>query len=402
MLYVLLTWLLWPILWTLSRRLAVRRPGGATRFLVVQTAKIGDLVYATPLWRAIKATRPGARVTLLAHPVAAPLVATDDQLDAIHTVDAAALRGVAGKWRLARLIRRGRYEVALCLTPSLGLTVGLLWGLVPRVILLVPDVAGGTFRALARLAVRVSHRRGEPLSQAYARLAAAAGLTGDMRHRALPPTAEARGRAREFLQARGAPQGGILVGIAPAVGNPVKRWLPERVAALADRIVADGGARVVFIGSEADRGLVGAILERMAASSRAATIDAAGAFALQDLPALLSYLACLVGADSGPLHIAEAVGVPAVIIGGPADLDERDLRTPHILVQPDLPCVPCVSAFAAPYTCPLGHHRCIEDTPVAEVWAAVGTMLERLASRAPATVRGGGDAGQPVRQGRQP
>ena len=393
MVYVLLTYLCWPILWALARHRAARRPGGGTRFLIVQTAKIGDLVYATPLWSVIKTTHPDAQVTLLAHPAAAPLVASDGQLDAIHTVDAAGLRGLAGKWRLARLIRRGRYDVALCLTPSLGVAVGLLWGLVPRVVLLVPDVVGVTFRTVARLAWRVTHRRGEPLAQAYARLAAAAGVTGDMRRRTLLPSSEAGIRAQEFLEARGVLRGAVLVGIAPAAGNPVKQWLPERVAALAERIVADGTARVLFIGSEADRRLVSAILERMTASSRAGTIDAAGAFALQDLPALLSRLALLVSADSGPLHIAEAVGVPAVIIGGPADLRERDLRTEHILVQQDLPCVPCVSAFSAPYACPLHHHRCIEDTTVAEVWAAVGTMLEKLE---------GSDGGGLARQGRLP
>jgi ADP-heptose:LPS heptosyltransferase len=179
------------------------------------------------------------------------------------------------------------------------------------------------------------------------------------------------------------------VGIAPAAGNPVKQWLPERVAALAERIVADGSRRVLFIGSEADRRLVGAILECMGASSRAAIIDAAGAFALQDLPAFLSRLALLISADSGPLHIAEAVGVPAVIIGGPADLRERDLRTEHIVVQQNLPCVPCVSAFAAPYACPLQHHRCIQDTTVAQVWSAVNTMLEKLAFNAPSAVPDG-------------
>jgi len=386
LMYVLLTYLCWPILWALARRRAAHAPGGGTRFLIVQAAKIGDLVYATPLWRVIKATHPDAQVTLLAHPAAAPLVATDGQLDEIHTVDAAALRGLSGKWRLARLIRRDRYDVALCLTPSLGLAVGLLWGLVPRAVLLVPDAAGVTFRTLARLAVRVTHRRGEPLSQAYARLAAAAGVTGDMRHRTLLPPPEAGVRAQEFLEARRVPPGMVLVGIAPAAGNPVKQWLSERVAALAERIVADGNARVLLIGSEGDRELVGAILERMTASSRAAVIDAAGAFALQDLPALLSRLALLVSADSGPLHIAEAVGVPAVIIGGPADLRERDLRTEHIVVQQNLPCVPCVSAFAAPYTCPLQHHRCIEDTTVAEVWAAVRAILDRAEAALPLPV----------------
>ena len=85
-------------------------------------------------------------------------------------------------------------------------------------------------------------------------------------------------------------------------------------------------------------------------------------------------------ADSGPLHIAEAVGVPAVIIGGPADLRERDLRTAHTLVQKDLPCLPCVSAFEAPYACPLGHHRCLVDTEVGEVWVAVRAMLDRVAA----------------------
>ncbi len=365
------------------RRRAASGPGRAERFLVVQTAKIGDLVYATPLWRAIKAACPDAQVTLLAHPAAAPLVAADGRLEAILTVDAAALRGLAGKRRLARLIRRGRYDVALCLTPSLGLAVGLLWGLVPRIVLLVPDPAGVTFRILARLAIRVGHRRGEPLAQAYARLVAAAGVGGDMRVRTLVPPSGAEARAMDVLQSHGVGRETVLVGIAPATGNPVKQWPPGRFAALADRIAGDGRARVVFIGSAADRSLVGAILKRMAESSRAASVDAAGAVTLQELPALLSRLTLVVSADSGPLHIAEAVGVPAVIVGGPADLRERDLRTPHILVQPDLPCVPCVSAFAAPYACPLRHHRCVGDTTVGEVWAAVATLLEKRGERRP-------------------
>ncbi|HEY7678029.1 MAG TPA: glycosyltransferase family 9 protein [Candidatus Methylomirabilis sp.] len=373
MFYVLLTYLAWPGL-----RLLARRRGGARvpeRFLVVQTAKIGDLVYATPLWRAIRAAHPGAHVALLAHPAAAALAEHDGALDAVHTVDAAALRGLAGKWRLARLVRGGRYDVALCLTPALGLALGLLWGLVPRVALLVPDVAGATFRCLARLGARAAHRRGEPLSAAYGRMAAAAGIAGDMRARALAPAPGAEGRVREFLASRGVPPGTALVGIAPAAGNPVKQWLPDRVAALADRVSARAGARVVLIGSAADRPLVGAILGRMEAPA----VDAAGAFALGDLPAMLSGLTLLVAADSGPLHIAEAMGVPAVIIGGPADLRERDLRTPHRLVQQHLPCLPCVSAFRAPYACPLGHHRCIVDTGVEEIWAAVRAMLDGVA-----------------------
>ncbi len=377
MFYVLLTYLCWPALRALARGSGA--PGAPARFLVVQTAKIGDLVYATPLWRALKAAQPDAYVALLAHPAVAPLAACDGALDAIHTVDAGALRGLAGKWRLARVVWRGRYDVALGLTPSLGLAVGLIWGLVPRVVLLVPDVAGVTFRALARLVRRAAHRRGEPLSAAYARLAAAAGFAGDMRARVLVPPPGAKARVREFLRARGVPPGTTLIGIAPATGNPVKQWPPDRVAALADRIASHAGARVVFLGSRADRALVRTIVMKMRVPPSDTVLDAVGAFGLEDLPALIGALRLLVAADSGPLHIAEAVGVPAVIIGGPADLRERDLRTAHRLVQQDLPCCPCVSAFKAPYACPLGHHRCLVDTEVGEVWAAVHAMLDAAA-----------------------
>jgi ADP-heptose:LPS heptosyltransferase len=386
MLYVLLTYLCWPLLRLAPRRRAAAPP---RRYLVVQTAKIGDLVYATGMWRAIKAAQPDAHVALLAHPATAPLVEHDPALDAIHTIDAAGLRRVGGKRRLGRLVRAGGYDAALCLTPSLGLAVGLLWGLVPRVVLLVPDVAGGTFRLVARLASRVEHRRGEPLSAAYGRMLTAAGIAGDTRTRALVAAPESSARVGRFLAERRVTPGALLVGIAPATGNPVKQWAADRVAALADLICTWPDAQPVLIGSAADRPLIEAILTRVGSGAREVTIDAAGAFPLEDLPSLIWSLNLVVAGDSGPLHIAEAMGVPAVIIGGPADLRERDLRTEHALVQKDLPCLPCVSAFAAPYTCPLGHHRCLQETEVGEVWAAVRAMLERIGRPALPAVQAG-------------
>ena len=204
-----------------------------------------------------------------------------------------------------------------------------------------------------------------------------------MQARVLFPPQDAARRVDEFLRAGGVASGAALIGIAPATGNPVKQWLPDRVATLADRIAAQPATRVLLIGSAADQLLIAAIRARMVAPA----LDVAGAFSLADLPALIGRLVLLVAGDSGPLHIAEAMGVPAVIIGGPADLRERDLRTAHRIVQRDLPCLPCVSAFAAPYACPLGHHRCIAETEVDAVWEATRTLLERLA---PAVASRGG------------
>ena len=76
MLYLLLTYLGWPLLRFSPRRrvpatLPAGKPASPRRYLVVQTAKIGDLVYATPVWRAIKSADPDASVSLLAHPAVA-------------------------------------------------------------------------------------------------------------------------------------------------------------------------------------------------------------------------------------------------------------------------------------------------------------------------------------------
>lgn len=98
-----------------------------------------------------------------------------------------------------------------------------------------------------------------------------------------------------------------LVAITPGAGDGRRRWPPEKFAWVADRL-AETGARVVVPGIEAERGLVESVAHHM----RTGAENLCGRLSLGGLAGLLSRCALLVGNDSGPLHLAKAVGTPAV------------------------------------------------------------------------------------------
>jgi len=100
-------------------------------------------------------------------------------------------------------------------------------------------------------------------------------------------------------------------------------------------------------------------------------------FSLIYLPAFIQRLSLIIGVDSGPLHIAEALGIPLVMIAGPSNIQELTFRKDHEIVQKYLPCVPCVSAFSTPYFCKYGHRDCLELISTGEVFKAVERIIRK-------------------------
>ena len=101
-------------------------------------------------------------------------------------------------------------------------------------------------------------------------------------------------------------------------------------------------------------------------------VNLAGKTTVRELMALLSVCGFLVTNDSGPMHIAAALGVPTLAIFGPTVPSFG--YTPwgesnRIIEHPDLPCRPCDRH--GPQVCPLGHHRCMTEIPASRVIAAL-------------------------------
>ncbi len=156
-----------------------------------------------------------------------------------------------------------------------------------------------------------------------------------------------------------------FVGVSPVAYWETKLWDEAKVAALCDRIVAELGLPVVFTG-ESDKGPIAAIRSRM----RAPAASVAGQTSLRELAALYKMASLLLTTDSGPMHLAAAVGTPVVALFGPTSPERTGpYGEGHIVIRQGLPCSPCFRK-----TCDT--LECMKTIGVAEVFQAVKERID--------------------------
>jgi lipopolysaccharide heptosyltransferase II len=175
----------------------------------------------------------------------------------------------------------------------------------------------------------------------------------------------ARRAADILLRAAGVASHRPWVAIHPGASAPSRRYPPESFAAVAARLVADG-RQVVFLGGGAERALVDEIRDRM--GCRSASL--AGATDVATLAAVVARAPLLVANNSGPAHVAAALGTPLVELYALTNLQHTPWRVPARVLFADVPCRDCRRSV-----CPEGHHRCLRDVPPAAVVAAVDALL---------------------------
>jgi heptosyltransferase-2 len=316
---------------------------------------LGDTVMTLPLLRALRRTLPGAELWCVG-----PWVATVLESEPGVARRLVPPRRTRSRLQQARRLRHVGFDLALIVPSSFetalaGWLSGARWrvGYAAdwRTRLLTHPLrpeAGPTHEVATYLALLRPLGLDEPPS--------APCLTVDPARRS-----EARRLLGELGPARG-PRVGLQLG---AAFGPSKLWPPERIAALATRLVARG-VHPVLLGSEAAREIEGAVT--------AAAGTALPSLVGRDRPALLAGLLAeldaFVGADSGPAHVAAAVQVPTVTLFGPTD---PRLTAPLGPAQRALwrqpSCSPCFLR-----ECPIDH-RCLRALEVEEVETAVMAAL---------------------------
>lgn len=355
MIYLLLTWLAAPWLWWRASR---RAGGPLRRVLVIQTAKIGDFVATTPVFRALRTRLPQAEIVALLHPVNVPLARGLDSIDTIVALPKDGFKGWAGKrWLLGELA--AGYDAVLVLSPNLSNLLAPLWAGVPRRVSVLADRRQGSARlAWPLLTHGEPHRRGRLFRETALRALAGLGIVVDAELLALPNEAarNAAGEARRLALFGDAP--GTLIGLGLGAGNRMKALDAGQLQGLAGALLAENpAARLVLVGTELDRPAAEALLAALPAGK---ALDTTGQWPLAELPSLLAALDAFVGVDSGATYLADALGVPVVDFMGPADADDqRPLGPAAVVIRSDEPCAPCSHAFDAPYRCRLGTRACI-------------------------------------------
>lgn len=368
MLYLWLTWLVSPLL----RRMAGRAPAEPQRILVIQMAKIGDLLCATPVFREIKTRYPQAHLTVMATAQNVPLLLANPQVDEVMVGEAKAFRGLRGKVSLARRWRGGGYDTVICLNAGAAYAVAALWAKIPRRLAVQSNFGGMSHRLAARLWSGVELHRGDRLIQeTYLALLAQLGVSAGRVDKEVFTAGGADEKVAAMLGQAEAP----LVGIGISSANRLKALGSEKIIEVARQIrAAHPAARLVLIGSADDQAQAWEIASQLPPD---AVINACGAVGIAELPALLRHLAVFIGVDSGVTYMADAVGVPLVSVAGPVDMQETRPLGDHVIIlqRTDLPCAPCSHTFNAPYTCRVGTRACIQGISAAEIVSAALSLL---------------------------
>jgi ADP-heptose:LPS heptosyltransferase len=275
-------------------RIAVLRAGEA----------LGDFIFCLPALEALRAAYPAAEITLLACPWHAALLdgraAPVDRVIAVPPStgvreEAGAVEHPHELDRFFERMRAERFDVAL------QMHGGGRWSN-PFVLRLGARLTGGSRAEDAAPLdrwIRYVYFQPERI-----RCLEIAGLVG------APPVtlSGSLGVApRDLEEAREYLAGGPFAVLHPGAGSTRRRWDPARFAAVGDRL-AEEGLRVVVTGTDAERELVEAVRTAMRARSE----NACGTLSLAGLAGLLSRAVLVVSNDSGPLHLADAVGAPTV------------------------------------------------------------------------------------------
>ena len=286
--------------------------GAVRRVLVVRLDHLGDVLFSTVVFRPLRRLFPMAQITALVGPWAAPLLLHHPDVDRVVSFrcpwfDRRGTSGWANTLGALQFLRRSCFDVGLDLRGD------------PRVIALM--VAGGVrYRAgygwggggflLSR---ELDHPPGLHQVDRNLLLVKAFGWKEEgedfRRPRVFVSKAEEED-AKARLLALGVGEGERLVALHPGASVPAKRWPAEHYASLMAWLSSRPGLKLLLLGGPEERGLAA----KVAALSGVYALNLAGEVSLRGLMAVLDRCHLMIGNDSGPTHLAAALGVPTVAL----------------------------------------------------------------------------------------
>jgi heptosyltransferase-2 len=330
------------------------------RILIRGPNWVGDAVLAIPAMKAVRESFPQARITLLVRPWVAGLFAAAPFID--HVWSERRPSGVTDWIRITRHIRTRGFDLALLLPNSFESALMMFLGRVPRRIGYATDGRGWLLTNSITPGDEPPHQM-----QYYLELVKLVSANTDRPSIEIHATTEERAGARRLLSTEGVPNGTPFLVLNPgAAYGSAKRWDADRFADVADALARELQLHVALIGSETERAVAEHIRDRMQQPPAVLT----GKTSLETLIGVLAESSLMITNDSGPMHIAAALGVPTVAIFG--STDER-VTGPHgrrtRIVKHAVECSPCLLR-----ECPIDH-RCMKRVTVEDVCRAARELL---------------------------
>ncbi|MDH4162382.1 MAG: glycosyltransferase family 9 protein [Nitrospirota bacterium] len=322
--------------------------------LVIKPGAIGDLLQMTPVFRLLKQAYPDSRITLMVGSAgSADIFLNNPNITEVIIYDRKGLhRSLTGMLSLWKDLRSRKFDLILNFQRSNIRTWLLAAAALPCRILVYHKAEKRTIHAVEN----------------YLETIAPLGITTDDIHLDFIVRPEALKIAKSLLHDTTAGTGPIVI-LNPGASHPVNRWPARKFAELTDLAVSRLQARIVIIGGPGDEELAGKIVTLC----KSHPLSLAGKTPLPVLAAVLKQSDILVSGDTGPMHLATAVGAPVIALFGAADplrTGPVGLRT--MVLQAGTPsCIPCRSR-----SCGNSRHlACMENISAEEVCDSITRML---------------------------
>ena len=329
-----------------------------------------------PAIRGLRSLFPEAEVTMLAKRAVAELFSAAPELNRVLVYDdKGAHAGLSGKWVLAGTLRGHGFELAVLFQNAFEAAFLAWLAGIPQRYGYATD--GRVFFLTTPVGVP-NRRHAVHQVEYYWNLLKPLGLSGVASSPVLCVTADEGRQLDGRLAVAGVGLSDIVIGINPgSTYGSAKRWLPERFADVAQRLVRqleqaeNAHVAVVILGAKGEESLG----QDIAAQIGGRSVVLSGATTIRELMAVVKRCRVLITNDTGPMHIAAACAVPVVAVFGPTDWrTTAPYGQERSIVREAVDCAPCLLR-----ECPIDH-RCMTRIPVDRVYEAAVRQLNGLSS----------------------
>lgn len=335
---------------------------GINKILIRGTNWIGDAILTLPAVAAIRATYPDAYIAILVKPLVADVYELFSAVDEVIIYESK-LDNPIGVFKLAHKLRKKNFDAAILLQNAIEAAIIAFAAGIP---LRAGYDSDGRGLLLTHRVQRTKEIRKVHQTDYYLEMVKALGCASVGREMHLE-TKINRLDAQDILQKFIPKTNKAIIGIAPgATYGPAKRWFPDRFAEVANKLDESFSLQGILLGGKAD----GEIAEEVQKLARPNLINLAGKTTLREAIYLISQCRLFLSNDSGLMHIAGALNIPAVAIFGSTNpVTTAPVGNKSIIVRREISCSPCLKE-----TCPTDF-RCMKQISVEDVFAAAQNLL---------------------------
>ncbi len=366
----------------------LRKNAGAVpknlRFLIINPFGIGDVLFTTPVIRAIKEKYPDSFIGYWCNLRVRPLLEPDPKLNKIFALSRGDLKkiyeesffeGLCKAINLAWDVRGGHFDI--CIDFSLDHRYSLfskIAGIKKRI--------GFDYKGRGRFLthkISIDGYHDKHAVEYYLSLLSFLDIEPQDKSLALTVAPACNEKAQDILSGRGIEAKDLVIGISPGAGGSwgkdagYKHWPALKFAQVADKLGNELGAKIIIVGDESERPIADIIVSAM----RNKPVDLVGKVSLGVFPGLIKNFHLFLTNDGGPMHMAVALGVKTVSVFGPVSevvYGPYPESRNHVVLKWDLDCRPCYKNFRMP-VCDR-EKECLKSVSVENVFAAAVALLK--------------------------